>query len=159
VESFLGVLCAGAVPINVNFRYITDELRHVLSDSHAVALIAEDSLAARVTAALPDLPGLRHVVLIEDGSERDTALAGVDYETALAAQNRKDPLELPPTSGDSSYLLYTGGTPKGCRVARSTASGVLGGSVPEGRRVVAPRTRWPSGPLGVVRNAGWFGGR
>ena len=116
VESFLGVLCAGAVPINVNFRYITNELRHVLSDSHAVALIAEDSLAARVTAALPDLPGLRHVVLIEDGSERDTALAGVDYETALAAQNHKDPLELPPTSGDSSYLLYTGGTtghPKG----------------------------------------------
>src|SRR5699024_8177291 len=81
-----------------------------------VALSGEDSLAARGTPALPDLARLRRVVLIEDGSERDTALAGVDYETALAAQNHKDPLELPPTSGDSSYLLYTGGTtghPKG----------------------------------------------
>lgn len=116
LESFLGVLRAGAVPVNVNFRYVTNELRHVLSDSHAVALIAEDSLATKVTAVRPDLPRLRHVVLIEDGGERDAALAGVDYETALAAQKRDDPLALPRTSGEAPYLLYTGGTtgyPKG----------------------------------------------
>lgn len=115
VESFLGVLRAGAVPVNVNFRYVTNELRHVLSDSHAVALVAEDSLATKVTAILPDLPRLRHVVLIEDGGNRDGALAGVDYETALAAQE-KDSFELPPTGGEDHYLLYTGGTtgyPKG----------------------------------------------
>ena len=117
VESFLGVLHAGAVPVNVNFRYVTNELRHVLSDSHSVALIAEGSLATKVTAVRPDLPRLRHVMLVEDGGERDSALAGVDYETALAAQSRPaTPFELPPTSGEAPYLLYTGGTtgyPKG----------------------------------------------
>lgn len=124
VESFLGVLRAGAVPVNVNYRYVAGELRHVLSDSHAVALIAEDSLATTVTAVRPDLPRLRHVLLLEDGSERDASLGGVDYEDALAAQELSPqgaedvagPVELPETTGEGHYLLYTGGTtgyPKG----------------------------------------------
>ena len=117
MESFLGVLRAGAVPVNVNYRYVAGELRHVLSDAHAVALIAEDSLAATVTAIRPDLPRLRHVLLVEDGSAREAD--GVDYETALAAQGEDTGVPasaLPATSGDDHYLLYTGGTtgyPKG----------------------------------------------
>ncbi|WP_017589391.1 acyl-CoA synthetase [Nocardiopsis ganjiahuensis] len=121
VESFLGVLRAGAVPVNVNYRYVAGELRHVLSDAHAVALIAEDSLAATVTAVRPDLPRLRHVLLLEDGSARDASLGGVDYEDALAAQedvstSGEGSVGLPETSGEDHYLLYTGGTtgyPKG----------------------------------------------
>ncbi|MBR8740690.1 acyl-CoA synthetase [Nocardiopsis sp. MG754419] len=117
VESFLGVMRAGAVPVNVNYRYVAGELRHVLSDAHAVALIAEDSLAATVTAVLPDLPRLRHVLLLEDGTER--VADGTDYETALAAQSEEGGTPasaLPETGGDDHYLLYTGGTtgyPKG----------------------------------------------
>ncbi|MFE1166984.1 acyl-CoA synthetase [Nocardiopsis sp. NPDC058789] len=119
VESFLGVLRAGAVPVNVNYRYVAGELRHVLSDAHAVALIAEDSLATTVAAVRSDLPRLRHVLLLEDGSERDASLGGVDYEEALAAHGPDSgdgAVELPVTSGDDHYLLYTGGTtgyPKG----------------------------------------------
>ncbi|RKS10225.1 fatty-acyl-CoA synthase [Nocardiopsis sp. Huas11] len=117
MESFLGILAAGAVPVNVNYRYVTGELRHVLADAHAVALIAEDSLAAAVTAIRPDLPRLRHVLLIEDGGVREPALEGTDYETALAAHAPRDgEPDLPGTGGDDHYLLYTGGTtgyPKG----------------------------------------------
>jgi fatty-acyl-CoA synthase len=118
MESFLGILGAGAVPVNVNYRYVAGELRHVLADAHAVALIAEDSLAAAVTAIRPDLPRLRHVLLIEDGGVRDAALEGTDYETALAAQapDGDGVADLPATSGEDHYLLYTGGTtgyPKG----------------------------------------------
>ncbi|GHD35636.1 fatty-acyl-CoA synthase [Nocardiopsis kunsanensis] len=116
LESFLGILRAGAVPVNLNYRYVAGELHHVLSDSHAVALVAEDSLAATVVPVRDGLPRLRHVLLIEDGSPRAASLAGMDYETALAAQQPGDPAELPPTSGSDHYLLYTGGTtgyPKG----------------------------------------------
>ncbi|WP_285733649.1 acyl-CoA synthetase [Nocardiopsis sp. ATB16-24] len=112
LESFLGILFAGAVPVNVNYRYVAGELRHVLADSHAVALIAEDSLAGKVTAIRPDLPRLRHVILVEDGSAREAV--GVDYERALASASGDTPL--PSTDGDDHYLLYTGGTtgyPKG----------------------------------------------
>ncbi|MGW9555284.1 acyl-CoA synthetase [Nocardiopsis sp. NPDC055551] len=117
MESFLGVLRAGAVPVNVNYRYVAGELRHVLSDSHAAALIAEDSLAATVTAIRPDLPRLRHVLLLADGTERTAE--GTDYESALTAQGEDvgtPRSALPGTSGDDHYLLYTGGTtgyPKG----------------------------------------------
>ncbi|WP_047868881.1 acyl-CoA synthetase [Nocardiopsis sp. RV163] len=112
VESFLGVLRAGAVPVNVNYRYVAGELRHVLADSHAVALIAEDSLAGAVDTVRSDLPRLRHVLLVADGSERGTR--GLDYEEALASA--PEDAALPPTSGEDHYLLYTGGTtgyPKG----------------------------------------------
>ncbi|WP_201294606.1 MULTISPECIES: acyl-CoA synthetase [unclassified Nocardiopsis] len=112
MESFLGILRAGAVPVNVNYRYVAGELRHVLADAHAVALVAEDSLAATVTAVRPDLPRLRHVLLVGDGSERRAE--GTDYERALASASGGTPL--PSTSGDDHYLLYTGGTtgyPKG----------------------------------------------
>lgn len=112
VESFLGVLHAGAVPVNVNYRYVAGELRHVLADSRAVALVAEDSLAATVATVRGDLPHLRHVLLVADGSARPDW--GVDYEEALASA--PDDTPLPPTSGDDHYLLYTGGTtghPKG----------------------------------------------
>ncbi|GAB3707704.1 acyl-CoA synthetase [Nocardiopsis oceani] len=117
VESFVGVLRAGAVPVNVNYRYVAGELGHVLSDSHSVALIAEDSLAATVSGVRTDLPRLRHVLLLEDGSERDASLAGTDYEAALAAHDADgSDVALPETSGEDHYLLYTGGTtgyPKG----------------------------------------------
>ncbi|WP_017569894.1 acyl-CoA synthetase [Nocardiopsis halotolerans] len=112
MESFLGILRAGGVPVNVNYRYVAGELRHVLADSHAVALIAEDALVPAVATVRSDLPRLRHVLLIADGSARGTD--GVDYEDALASA--PDDAVLPPTSGDDHYLLYTGGTtgyPKG----------------------------------------------
>lgn len=121
VESFLGVLRAGAVPVNVNYRYVAGELRHVLADSHAVALIAEESLAATVARVRPDLPRLRHAVLLEDGADpgaREAVRAAFPgaaaYEDALAGAPEGEPL--PATSGADHYLLYTGGTtgyPKG----------------------------------------------
>ncbi|MDT0327517.1 acyl-CoA synthetase [Nocardiopsis lambiniae] len=121
VETFLGVLRAGAVPVNVNYRYVAGELRHVLADSHTVALVAEESLAATVAVVRSDLPRLRHTVLLSDGADPDDRAAvraafpdAVDYEIALA--DAPVGTALPPTSGTDHYLLYTGGTtgyPKG----------------------------------------------
>src|SRR5690606_24977759 len=102
-----------AVPINVNYRYVAAELRYVLRDSDSVALIAERSLAATVARIRHELPLLRHVVLLDDGTGEHGD--GIDYETALAdAAHSTTPL--PATGGDDLYLLYTGGTtgyPKG----------------------------------------------
>lgn len=121
LESAFGVWRAGAVPVNVNYRYVAAELRYVLGDADAVALIAERSLAARVAGVRADLPRLRHVLLIGDG-EGDgrssgsaaatlggATVPGEGYEAALAAQE-PDAERLPATGGGDLYLIYTGGT-------------------------------------------------
>jgi len=117
LESFFGVLGAGAVPVNVNYRYVAEELRYVLDDSRAVALIAERSLTPAVAGVRDRLPRLRHVLLLDDGAPCPAPgpLPGTDYEAALAGA-----AELPAPAaeprGDALYLLYTGGTtgfPKG----------------------------------------------
>ncbi|GAA2609466.1 acyl-CoA synthetase [Actinomadura fulvescens] len=113
IESMLGVFKVRAVPIPVNFRYVAAELRHVLSDSDSVALIGERSLLARVEEIRGDLPRLRHVVVIEDGSA-DEIPGAVEYEKALAEASPGD--DFPERSSDDRYIMYTGGTtgyPKG----------------------------------------------
>ncbi|MFC7329008.1 acyl-CoA synthetase [Marinactinospora rubrisoli] len=112
LESAFGAFRAGAVPVNVNYRYVPGELRHVLADSDAVALIAERALAGGVAGIRSALPRLRHVLLLDDGTAA-APIPGTDYETALATAPAG---ALPRTGGEDRYLLYTGGTtgyPKG----------------------------------------------
>ena len=113
LETMLGVFKARAVPINVNYRYVDTELRYLLNDAAAVALVAERSFLDAVARIRPELPNVRHVVAIDDGSDTELGDA-VDYEDALAQASPQR--EFAPRSGDDHYLLYTGGTtgpPKG----------------------------------------------
>src|SRR5205085_6684211 len=90
VEVMLGCFKARAVPINVNYRYVEDELRYIFDNADLTALVFERSFAPRVAAVLPDLPRLRHLVVIDDesGSDPDsgatTTPGAVPYEDALA---------------------------------------------------------------------------
>ncbi|GIH79846.1 AMP-binding protein [Planobispora longispora] len=101
VETMIGCFKLRAAPVNVNYRYVTDELTHLLGNAGCVALVAERSLLPGVDR--DRLPELRHVLTI-DG----------DYEDALAAVSPERGFG--PRSSDDPYLLYTGGTtglPKG----------------------------------------------
>ncbi|MFG2018440.1 acyl-CoA synthetase [Actinomadura geliboluensis] len=113
IEAMLGAFKTRAVPIPVNYRYVAAELRHVLADSDSVALIGERSLLAKVEEIRGELPALRHVVVLEDGSA-DEIPGAVEYEEALAAADPSD--DFPERSSDDRYIMYTGGTtgyPKG----------------------------------------------
>jgi acyl-CoA synthetase (AMP-forming)/AMP-acid ligase II len=95
-----------AVPINVNYRYVEDELAYLFADADLVALLHDVDFAARVDAVAARKPSLR--VRLAVGGVPD------EYEAALAASSPAP--RAVERSGDDHYVVYTGGTtglPKG----------------------------------------------
>ena len=60
-RSMLGCLKIRAVPVNVNYRYVAEELVYLYGDADLVALVHDAEFTARVAAARPRLPALRHL--------------------------------------------------------------------------------------------------
>jgi acyl-CoA synthetase (AMP-forming)/AMP-acid ligase II len=113
VEAMLACFKIRAVPINVNFRYVEDELRYLLDDSASKAVIHTRELAPRVAAVRGRCPKLRAVIAVEDGSDED--LAGVERYEALIAEG-SPARDFPERSPKDLWIVYTGGTtgmPKG----------------------------------------------
>jgi fatty-acyl-CoA synthase len=113
VEAFLGAFKARLIPINVNYRYVADELRYVLDNADVEIVVFERSFAPVMAEILPSLPKVRELLVLEDGSDDDSVVA-TRYEDALATSS-PEPLDSQ-RSADDLYFLYTGGTtgmPKG----------------------------------------------
>jgi 3-oxocholest-4-en-26-oate---CoA ligase len=116
VETMFAVYKIRASVVNVNFRYVEEELRYLLDNSDTVALVYQREYAPLIAAARDAQPKLQTFVRIEwDNSDvDDRALAPLEYEKFLAehAPDR----DFSERSDDDIYLLYTGGTtgmPKG----------------------------------------------
>jgi fatty-acyl-CoA synthase len=113
LEAMVGSWKARAAPVNVNYRYVAEELTHVLADSAAAVVVYQGCFAERLAAVLPRLATAPLLVRVDDGSG-DVLLPGaLDYEAALAGATPLEPTALSP---DDLYVLYTGGTtgyPKG----------------------------------------------
>jgi fatty-acyl-CoA synthase len=113
VESFLAAFKARLIPINVNYRYVAHELQYVLDNADAEVVVFERSFAPVMGEILPDLPKVRELLVLEDGSH-DTTVDAARYEDVLATSS-PDRLGIE-RSADDLYFLYTGGTtgmPKG----------------------------------------------
>jgi 3-oxocholest-4-en-26-oate---CoA ligase len=114
VETAWAVFKLRAIWININYRYVKDELQYLLSNADLQALVYQREFSPLVATLLPELSDLRHVVVIEDGSGGEVAPGSVEYEAALDGQSTAR--DFGPRSGDDLYILYTGGTtgmPKG----------------------------------------------
>lgn len=115
VIAMLGIVKAGAILVNVNFRYVEGELRYLFENSDMVALVHERQYADRVANVLPDTPKVTTVLVVEDGSDGDyQRYGGVEFFGAIADSSAVR--DFGERSEDDIYLLYTGGTtgfPKG----------------------------------------------
>ncbi|MGR8918928.1 MAG: acyl-CoA synthetase [Gammaproteobacteria bacterium] len=115
-ETNFAALKMRAVPVNVNYRYLDEELRYLLDNADAEAVVYHASLANRIAHVAPELPKLKLLVEVDDtlDATRTAIVRGaVDYE---ALQEKFAPLPPVDMQGDEIYMLYTGGTtgmPKG----------------------------------------------
>ena len=71
VEGLLACYKLRAIPINVNFRYVEDELAYLFSNADMVGLIFNREYAPRVGAVIDNVPTMRHLIVIEDGTDGD----------------------------------------------------------------------------------------
>ncbi|MGZ4803526.1 MAG: AMP-binding protein, partial [Acidimicrobiia bacterium] len=102
--------CGGA-PVNVNYRYLEEELTYLLTNSDTEILLFHGVLGDRVARVAAQIPTLKAIVQVDDGSP----LVGgaLRYEDLIASH---EPAPRAETTGDDLYILYTGGTtgmPKG----------------------------------------------
>ena len=117
------------VPVNVNYRYLDEELLYLLDNSDAEALFFHSSLGDRVARVVDRLPKLKLLVEVSDDGEHHVVTA-VPYNTLLADY---DPMPRITRDEDDIYMLYTGGTtgmPKGVMYQMgSLAEGFVNGGL------------------------------
>src|SRR5690242_4325009 len=88
LETFFAALKLGAVPVNVNYRYVGNELAYLLDNSDAVALVYHDEFAPTVHEAIEVLSASRRPsVLVQVPHDGDGELLprAITYEDALNA--------------------------------------------------------------------------
>lgn len=112
VQTLLGCLKARIVPVNVNYRYVEEELVYLYRDADLVGLVFDGEFTDRVAAALPHTQRLRHLVRV--GRAEPSGLPAVDFADAEASGSPER--GFPARSADDQFIIYTGGTtgmPKG----------------------------------------------
>jgi acyl-CoA synthetase (AMP-forming)/AMP-acid ligase II len=80
VEAMLAAFKLRAVPINVNYRYVEDELAFLLKNADCVAVVHSLELGPRVAAVAPAVPTLRVPISVGGVFE-----GSVEYEVLLAS--------------------------------------------------------------------------
>ena len=115
IEGMLAAFKIRAVPININFRYVEEELYYLFDNADLVGIIHHREFAPRIAAVAERLPKLKIIFAVEDGSDADcSAIGSLNYDEELA--NASPERDFAPRAAEDLYIVYTGGTtgkPKG----------------------------------------------
>ena len=135
VVALLAIFKIRAVAINVNYRYVENELNYLFDNSDMVALLHERPYAGLVAKTAPKHQKLITVVAMPDPTDPDNAddispYGGIAWDDALSGQSTER--DFSERSPDDLYIVYTGGTtgfPKGVMWRHEDFWRVLGGGI------------------------------
>ncbi|WP_328417252.1 acyl-CoA synthetase [Streptomyces violaceus] len=140
LQTVLGCLKARIVPVNVNYRYVEEELVYLYRDADLVALVFDAEFTDRVAAARPRAEKLRHLIRVGTPAPEAAAVPCVEFTDAEAEGSPAR--EFPARSADDQFIIYTGGTtgmPKGVMWRQEDLFFAgLGGGAPTGEPVKKP---------------------
>ena len=112
LTSQFAIMKVMGVPINVNYRYQSDELVYLFDNSDSEVVFFHESYSDQVKQVYKKLPGVK--TWIQIGGVKDTETDGCfSYEEIISSN---DPMERIVRDEDNIYMIYTGGTtgmPKG----------------------------------------------
>ncbi|MDB5581487.1 MAG: AMP-dependent synthetase and ligase [Bradyrhizobium sp.] len=137
IEGVVAGFKARQVHVNVNYRYVADEVRYILDNSDAATVIFAREFSSIVAQIRSLLPNVRQWLMVEDGSDVSIPAFAKPFET-LAMAGSGEPLAVT-RSPDDLFFIYTGGTtglPKGVvwrqdALRRSMLNPALVSRVPE----------------------------
>ena len=116
VEAMLGCFKIGAVPININYRYVLEELKYLVDNADLVGMIVEREYFPIVAKLGEAAANIKTCLVLEDRTPIEELPSEHElYESALAAQSADRNFGVE-RSSDDRYIVYTGGTtgmPKG----------------------------------------------
>ena len=99
-------------PINVNYRYVEDELSYLLENSDSEAVFFHSTFSNRIDNIKTALPNIKLWIEVEDSSQKSSGI-GVNYQEII---DNFQPMKRIERDPNTIYMLYTGGTtgmPKG----------------------------------------------
>ncbi len=142
----LAIMEVGGTPFSIYPTYAPNQIEYVIQDADAQILITEPGFLDNVLEARKNLPGLRHIIVMDTASdgapegcitleEVEGSNPDFDVEASVAALGPEDVLTLIYTSG-------TTGPPKGVQLAHRNLLSAVSGieeivQFPEGSRVIS----------------------
>jgi fatty-acyl-CoA synthase len=111
LESQFAAFKLRAVPVNINYRYLDDELLYLLDNSDSEILVFHTSLGERVARVMGSAPNVK--LWVEVDAAGDAIPGAVTYESLVDGH---EPAPRIRRSESDVYMIYTGGTtgmPKG----------------------------------------------
>ena len=133
IEVMIGAYKIGAVPININYRYVEEELAYLIGNSDMVAIVYQYQFAPLLKAIEERTPKLKKYIHIKESGEelpKSFNKKSREYKTLIDVESEERGFDK--RSGKDMYVLYTGGTtglPKGVMWTQEDVIMTLGGGI------------------------------